>query len=96
MTDEKLIAAVAKKAGWRKHLPGHGQKTPVSWIDKKGMPHHAEHLPSVDACLELLDKGEHLEITWWIDKEWTVDYGGDICRSDKSLPRAILEAWLEA
>ena len=95
MTDEKVIAAVAKKAGWEwtdcSHLG-----FPGFWKDKDGARYFTAELPSVDACLELLDKERRLYIeNLGVAVGWDVEYG-EGCTVNKSLPHAILEAWLEA
>ncbi len=103
MDDKKLIAAVAKKAGWT-HI--HTHDLPGNNIQIKGRPPGSKMtyielppwLTSVDECLKLLDKEKQFEITWLSGQQrWRVYYEGLMPMAyHKLLPRAILFAWLEA
>ena len=109
LTDAKLIAAVAEKLGWT-HCPGSfkewpdGSKSYYDWRDPEGIARSSDYakqhmpwLPSVDACLELLDKEQDFDMSWDShSKRWWAGNLGFGREHDKSLSRAILKAWLEA
>ena len=101
MTDPELVAAVAKRLGWTnietKDLPGNN----IQWM---GTPSEAKsariELPpwrtSVDAALGLLDK-THLKMQFTVKYgSWVVVYKKIYRGSNKSLPHAILLAFLES
>ena len=108
MNDQKLIVAVARRLGWE-YCPGSskewpdGSKSYFNWKDPEGIARSSDYadkymlwLTSVDAALSVLDKGKHLLMTWEVEaKMFHVDYDFAL-RSDVSLPRAILLAFLEA
>ncbi len=106
MTDAELIAAVAKKAGWTnlRQIPPN-QWNVACWFgilpgdpDKGLRSEMPPWLTSVDACLELLEPEGRADIDmhWFHGPQtWRVIYRNSL-GSGKSLPRAILLAWLEA
>ena len=109
LTDEKLIAAVAKKAGWTnlKQIPPN-QWNVACWFgilpgdpDKGLRSEMPPWLTSVDEGLKLLDKSKRLKIVWKEElQEFRVQYADEpevfIAESLELLPHAILLAWLEA
>ncbi|KKN70698.1 hypothetical protein LCGC14_0428530 [marine sediment metagenome] len=100
-SDIDLIAAIAKKFGWKKRIPDTRFPDMCVWFFE-GKAYESHKLPSVDACLALLvgDKPESMD---WIEiqfmGEWRVNISCGTKASgyhiDKSLPRAILLALLE-
>ena len=94
MTDKALIAAIAKKLGWKKRIPDTRFPDMCVWFFE-GTAYESHKLPSTDECSALADKDEDLSLVWHTgDKFWTVYYVNSLI-TDKSLPRAILLALLE-
>lgn len=98
MKDAELTAAVALKVGWKKReVKASDSNTDLHWLDLYGNPSEAPWLTSVDAALGVLDKSELFNLHWvGTDAQvWHVFYG-TAESSNKSLPRAILLAFLES
>lgn len=94
LPDPELIAAIAKKFGWKSRWDGISQK----WFAKWGTFYEMEKLPSTDACLALLDlnydiskRGVGITVQLRLADGMLEATGFD----SKSLPRAILFAILE-
>ena len=108
MNDQKLIVAVARRLGWE-HCPGSskdwpdGSRSGFDWKDPEGIARSSDYadkymlwLTSVDAALSVLDK-THLKIQYTVKYGiWGVVYKKMYRGSNKSLPSAILLAFLEA
>ena len=99
-TDQGLIADIAEKFGWEGRADTWSRHY---WLASGGKRYSVDELPSIDACLALLD--EDIEKIIHINKyryEINLYRGGPkpigigiSAGSHKSLPRAILLAILE-
>ena len=109
MDDQELIAAVAKKAGWTELSDEPAWMDPEAPIQVYGLNPQGRLLPlppwrtSVDAALGVLSGNAglvaNIEYSPHYSSVALIDDNHDepfASAGDKSLPRAILLAWLEA
>ena len=94
MTDAELIKAVAERLGLVKLK---SEKLAGIWkYPNDELENPSVWLTSVDAALSVLDKKKPFSIDWMPDMSWRAGYMlSDFTAEAESLPRAILEAFLE-
>ena len=98
MTDKALIAAIAKKFGWKKRIPDTRFPDMCVWFFE-GTAYESHKLPSTDQCLALTGEPEGLEL-WKDSTGWNCSYPtgektGTFAHGEPNRPRAILRALLE-
>ncbi len=100
LSDTDLIAAIAKKFGWKKRIPDTRFPDMCVWFFE-GEAYESHKLPSTDACLKLVEAQKlmatlevwpHQNIATLYKTEEGPFFTG---KDSESLPRAILKVLLE-